>query len=345
MIPPPASHSRIPGLDGLRAVSILLVIYSHVIQNYHWIKEVPFLWRLTAGSTGVSVFFVISGYLITTLLLREQARSGQISLRGFYMRRFFRIIPAYLAYVAAVALLGHWGWVKVTGPDFAKALLYVTNYTQVSWVFIHTWSLSVEEQFYLVWPLIVLVCKRRTLALVLASALLVSVLARLGNKVYGVWPLNADYAFEGRVDQLAFGCLCALMQQQASAVHQQRLARSGLPISATLLAVAIALPDGLIRTVFFNSLIGLATAVLIHACSRQPDLWLTRLLENATLRGLGLISYSLYLWQQIWLAPELKASVPLPMALAGALLCAILSYLTIEKMGLQLRHSVENRWR
>ena len=337
----PPAIARIPGLDGLRAVSILLVMYSHVIQTYHWSKDVPFMWRLTPGATGVSVFFVISGYLITTLLLREQAQHGRIGLRGFYMRRFFRIVPAYLAYVAAVALLGHWGWVKVTGADFAKALLYVTNYTQVNWVFIHTWSLSVEEQFYLLLPLLMLFCNRLTLTRVLVSALAVSVVARLGNQVYGVWPFNAEYAFEGRVDQLAFGCLCALVQQQAPANQRQALARMALPLGAGLLIVAIALPVGGARTGFFNTLIGLATALLIHACSSQPGLWITRLLENPALRGLGLISYSLYLWQQIWLAPELKFS--LPVALGGSLVCGVVSYYLIEKTGLRLRRELERR--
>ena len=96
---------HLPAVDGLRAVSILLVIFSHVLQTYHWSQTVPFVWRLAPGATGVSVFFVISGYLITTLLLREQALKQRISLKGFYVRRFFCIVPAYLAYLLTVALL------------------------------------------------------------------------------------------------------------------------------------------------------------------------------------------------------------------------------------------------
>ena len=76
-----------------------------MLQTYHWAQTVPFVWRLNPGATGVSVFFVISGYLITTLLLREQVQNQRISLKGFYVRRLFRIVPAYLVFLAVVALL------------------------------------------------------------------------------------------------------------------------------------------------------------------------------------------------------------------------------------------------
>jgi peptidoglycan/LPS O-acetylase OafA/YrhL len=335
MTQPTALQQRIPALDGLRAVSILLVIFSHVLQTYHWTQTVPFVWRLDPGATGVSVFFVISGYLITTLLLREQARNGHISPKGFYVRRFFRIVPAYLVFLATVALLKLGGVLTVEWRHFAAALLYVTNYLPVSWPLLHTWSLSVEEQFYLLFPLLLIYSKRPTLITVLSLTLGLSVLARLLNQVLGLWPLDATYSFEGRADQLAFGCLCAVFQQQAPRALQDRLSRLALPVSAVVLCAALALPLGTARTLVFNTLIGLAVVLAIHACTRQPTGWLTRLLSARPLQAIGLMSYSLYLWQQLWLAPELRLALPL--ALAGTLASGAASYWLVEKTALRLR--------
>lgn len=331
-------HQRIPALDGLRAVSILLVIFSHVLQTYHWSQTVPFVWRLEPGATGVSVFFVLSGYLITTLLLREQVQHQRISLKGFYVRRFFRIVPAYLVFLATVALLKLGGVLTVEWHHFAAALLYVTNYVPVSWPLLHTWSLSVEEQFYLLFPLLFIYSKRPTLITLLSLTLGLSVLARLLNQVLGLWPQDATYSFEGRADQLAFGCLCAVFQQQAPRTLQNRLARVALPVSALLLCTAMALPSGTARTLVFNTLIGLAVSLVIHGCTRQSTGWLTRLLSARPLQIIGLTSYSLYLWQQLWLAPELQLA--LPTALAGTLVSGAASYWLVEKTALRFRAAI-----
>ena len=330
---------RIPALDGLRGISIALVIFSHVLQTYGWTQSVPFAWRLVPGATGVSVFFAISGYLISTLLLREQQSLGKVSLRRFYFRRFFRIVPVYLVYLAAVAALTASDILTVEWLHFGYALIYLTNYFPVNWALLHTWSLSVEEQFYLLYPVLFIRSRRPTLFWILLGTLLISILARLGNQVLGVWPIDANYSFEGRADELAFGCLVALFQHHASAKQQVFWGRAGLTMGAALMVIAIALPLGTFRTLFFNTLVGAAIGLVIHACTSQPRHWLTRLLGNPVLRSLGLMSYSLYLWQQIWLAKELKLS--LPAALTGALLCGALSYWFVEKTFLRLRHKVE----
>lgn len=333
-----ASPARIPGLDGLRAVSIALVIFSHVLQTYQLTQSLPFVWRLEAGATGVSVFFVISGYLITTLMLRERDATGHISLQAFYIRRFFRIVPAYLAFLLVVVVLKAYGLVILDWQDFVPAFFYLSNYFQVGRVLLHTWSLSVEEQFYLLFPLLLVYLRRHNLTALLLAALGISVLARLGNQILGIWPFNAMYSFEGRADQLAFGCLCALVQHRASARHHASLLRWAPYASAFLLCCAVAMPVGALRTLLFNTFVGAATALLIFSCAGNPRLWVTRLLENAALRAIGLMSYSLYLWQQVWLAPELGFS--LATALAGALCSAAVSYLTIERWGLKARNMI-----
>jgi peptidoglycan/LPS O-acetylase OafA/YrhL len=330
---------RNPAIDGLRAVSILLVIFSHVLQTYHWKQFVPFVWRLVPGATGVSVFFVVSGYLITALFLKERAASGRISLRGFYFRRFFRIVPAFLVYVSAVAVLNVLGIIHMPWPDFGAALLYVSNYIPVQWPLLHTWSLSVEEQFYLLFPLLLVSAQRPTLLRVLTGTLCLSIVARLLNQVFAIWPLDATYSFEGRADQLAFGCLCAIFQHYASFEKQERLRRVALPISALLFCIAIALPIGVLRALLFNTFSGAGIALVVYSCTTQPAHWLSRLLGTLPLRALGLISYSLYLWQQIWMTPAFQFS--LPVALAGALACGTASYWLVEKPGLKLRHHIQ----
>jgi len=330
---------RNPAIDGLRAVSILLVILSHVLQTYHWTQSVPFVWRLVPGATGVSVFFVVSGYLITTLLLKERAGRGRISLRRFYFRRFFRIVPAFVVYVSAVAVLNLMGLLNMPWLDFGAALTYVTNYTHVQWPLGHTWSLSVEEQFYLLFPLLLIYSKSRVVLRVLVGALCLSIVARLLNQVFDVWPPNADYSFEGRADQLAFGCLCAIFQHHASFARQERLRRIALPISAMLFCISIALPIGVLRTLLFNTFTGAGIALIVYSCATQPAHWLTRVLGRRPLQALGLISYSLYLWQQIWMTSSFHFSLPL--ALAGALACGTASYWLVEKPGLELRRRIE----
>jgi peptidoglycan/LPS O-acetylase OafA/YrhL len=147
-----ALRGRIPSLDGLRAVSIILVIASHAIQGTH-----SFVFRLffLHSDLGVRVFFIISGFLITSLLLRERAETGRISLPLFYIRRTLRILPPFVLFVGVVAIFNAFGIIQVPPGNWIYALTYTMNFdTHAPWVLGHLWSLSVEEQFYLLWPLV-----------------------------------------------------------------------------------------------------------------------------------------------------------------------------------------------
>lgn len=159
--PPPLTH-RAPALDGLRTIAILAVILYHL--------HIP---QLEGGFIGVTVFFVLSGFLITTLLLGERRRTGRVRLGSFWLKRLLRLYPALLVFVAVGLLL--WNWVgDYKGASFSAgeagviALTYTGNLFRAFWdttqgVFAHTWSLSMEEQFYLVWPpVLVLLAALRT---------------------------------------------------------------------------------------------------------------------------------------------------------------------------------------
>src|SRR5215469_8527111 len=146
--PATSTHARnIPSLDGLRTLSILMVLLGHLYGTLGYPKNAVTLELSHFAHFGVQVFFVISGFLITTLLLREREKTGRINLVHFYLRRTFRIFPAAFFYISVMALVVHPGY-----------LLYAYTYTMCyagqarPWVLGHLWSLSVEEQFYLLWP-------------------------------------------------------------------------------------------------------------------------------------------------------------------------------------------------
>jgi peptidoglycan/LPS O-acetylase OafA/YrhL len=139
---------RIPSLDGLRAISIGMVIFAHLSGTRFFPSFVA--GRRDLGNIGVRVFFVISGFLITTLLLQELAAKGRISLPLFYLRRSLRIFPCAYTYISIAALLTWAGFLRLRTTDLVHAATYTVNYEVVRpWHTIHLWSLSVEEQFYL----------------------------------------------------------------------------------------------------------------------------------------------------------------------------------------------------
>jgi peptidoglycan/LPS O-acetylase OafA/YrhL len=225
------------------------------------------------------------------------------------------------------------GVVAAKWLDFAASLAFVANYAHLPWALLHTWSLSVEQQFYLLYPLLLLWGLRqktkRPLLAVLVSTLCIPIIVRWLNQVSGVWPIDATYSFEGRADALAFGCLCSIFQRRGSGRWQRSLQARALPVAIALAAIAIALPVGTARILLHNSLMGLAAALALYACTVHPGLRLTRALEAAPLRAIGRISYSLYLWQQLWMTPALH--IPLPWALLGAAASGTASYWLVER--------------
>lgn len=150
--------SRILGLDGLRAFSISLVLIGHLLgtRDFHppeVISRVLDLFSL--GPLGVRVFFVISGFLITSLLVEEERRTGTVSLSRFYFRRTLRIFPPYYLYISIIVLMEAIGALSLQPGDVWHAVTYTTNYHRDrSWYLGHAWSLAVEEQFYILWLLL-----------------------------------------------------------------------------------------------------------------------------------------------------------------------------------------------
>jgi len=217
---------RIPSLDGLRAISIVLVMLSHLIKWKH--VSVPVLEAY--GALGVHVFFVLSGFLITDLLLRERERTSSIDLPNFYLRRAFRIFPAAFVFLAVVTVLY---WPEMHWTHVAAAVFYVANMDlSRPWIFGHLWSLSIEEQFYLLWPLALKRWHRYRIAILICVFVGTPVFRAILYAVKAHGPIVASLPVVA--DQLAIGCLLA--------IFAKRLPRIPGYLAFFMTAAAILLP-------------------------------------------------------------------------------------------------------
>jgi peptidoglycan/LPS O-acetylase OafA/YrhL len=342
---------RVPTLDGLRAISILAVVVGHVAGTAGFpavATSVIANRYLDVAYLGVRVFFVISGFLITGILMEAAGRSGGISLRRFYLRRTMRIFPAYYAYLVALVILTAVGIASITGNDLVRAVTYTINYdNDRSWDVGHLWSLAVEEQFYLLWPLALVLAGIGRGIWIAVGVVLLAPLFRVIEYLFvpELKPLIGN-TFETTADAIAMGAILALaLDRLVDRAWFVRLIRSSWMIPAVLLAglaLNIRSDTGVILGV---SLTNLGVALLVARCVLLPDGWAGRLLETRPLIVIGVLSYSIYLWQQLFLdrtSDALIASFPLNLVLVAA--CAVGSYLLIERPFLWLRPRLEARW-
>ena len=323
------STHRISSLDGLRAISIWAVLLGHA--SAHFISTPLHLRWIRNGTAllsyfGVTVFFVISGFLITTLLLREYGRTSQINLGRFYRRRAIRILPASLCYIAVVLLLGHPSIVQdVLAFTFTTTYFFTKAYLPLQ----HLWSLSVEEQFYLLWPLVFATGvwnARRYCWIIMAVCPLVRVaLMHTGYAEY-------SHCAPAIADSLAAGCLLAFYQDELREVVKKHVVSTP---SFLLLCVATVGTAGMLYKMQFVLLWGLVPGLIAlttcAAIEREDSL-----LNSRPLVWTGLLSYSLYLWQQPFLVfdgPLNYLSVRLVLTFAFA----YLSYRFVEQPMLRFR--------
>lgn len=344
-------HSpHIPTLDGWRALAILLVLLGHGRDE---IAHAAAAWHLQVqlpreiGSFGVQIFFALSGYLITTNLLEEEAWRQRASLHSFYLRRIFRILPAAFAYLLVVGLLATMGVLDVTPWRWLATLFLLSNYTEApgTWYLGHFWSLAIEEHFYLLWPLMFIVLARngRRFLFVVLAFLAVCAWRVIAFKYRLTWTSSA--IFWGRTDLQVDGILCgvawALLRRLTPAqAGLDALLRNAFTLPAV--AVVVALLDwwamGGWKSAFAAiSLRSVLLPLLILATVVRPGATAGRLLESRPMRLLGKVSYSLYLWQQlflVWDVARVRALAPLqsfPLGIACALACACASYVLVER--------------
>jgi peptidoglycan/LPS O-acetylase OafA/YrhL len=338
---------RIQSLDGLRALSIALVLLWHLAGN----QGIPFTradLALDFGALGVRCFFVISGYLITTLLVREHARTGRISLRDFFLRRTFRIFPAFYVYVLVVAVGAWLGALVLARHDVTFALTYTMNYHHPrGWPLGHIWSLSVEEQFYLLWPALMALAGPRWIRVI---ALAMIVLAPAFRVAAWFWaPYRDDVIVEAYpcvMDAIAAGSALALFRAElAASPRYQWFLRSPLFVIVPAVMFYCNLPN---RVAFEYTvaitLQNLGFALIIDRYASASGGPIFAALNWRPLAWIGTLSYSLYLWQQPFLDREsTRWFTAFPVNLVLVFACALASYRLVEKPFFALRDRLLRR--
>lgn len=341
---------HLPSLDGWRAISIGLVIFAHgttsiemVLAKFGALVDLQPLRFL--GLLGVQIFFAISGFLITTKLIEERHISGRVSVAEFYVRRAFRILPAAIFFISFVQFLKMIAQIEVTTGRVISTIFFVSNYSaaETSWYLGRFWSLAVEEHFYIIWPLVfVLIASDKRKIVALFSAAAVCAFWRAVDFKYNLTG-HTSAAFWGRTDiqadNIIFGVAAAMVVSKVGTERIRALATPRVFWSLILL-VGISYLAAHIgwKTAF---LMLTARAILIAAIIAISVVNFTGLrlglLASPAMIFVGSISYSLYLWQQIFLVQDSNApgwwgslqSFPLNVALAfGA---AIASRSIIEK--------------
>lgn len=303
--PPPGplvvSQTYIPGLNGIRAGAVLMVMIGHAGFD----KVIP-------GGLGVTIFFFISGFLITSLLVHEQHCDGKISISHFYARRFLRLGPELTAFLLCSSLLGllymgAGGRLPQTF-DWLGALAYVTNYIHLlmfgggdgmRWP--HLWSLSVEEHFYLTFPLLfsVLVVRPHRALATLVGICIWGLTWRLVISWFG-FPDNWYYeASDARLDSIAFGCLTAcLFAWKPRLFDLSHIASTGsLAMGLGLMVLSLLIRNDLYRETLRFSMQGVAMGLFTAGLyTSRPGTLLLGLLEWSPIRWMGQMSYGAYLW-------------------------------------------------
>lgn len=343
-----SEYGYIPGLDGIRAIAVLIVILAHFeISN------------LVPGGFGVTVFFFISGFLITRLLLAESKKKGRIHLKDFYVRRIVRLYPALIFMV-----LGSTGLYLATGQggpkplEFTAALGYFTNIYQVvvraggdlpfmPWT--HLWSLAVEEHFYLIFPLFLVVfgAFKKRLVWALLGVLALVPLWRLSTFMnFETLPV-VDYNYmmtDARLDSIVWGCLLSVLLDKDARLKLTQRLTGWVPIIAatSVLILCFIIRDESFRYIWRYSLQGMGLFVLVlNLYFFRPVSWSLNVLEIWPLIWIGRLSYPLYLWHFPILDLSHRLMEPawaqMTVAIIGSLAISVFSFFVVEKPFMALR--------
>ena len=340
-----------PSLNGLRALSIIFVIFSHIKSE---LDKIPILSDLfyyigfiSDGQFGVNVFFVISGFLITILLLKEEDCYGRISLKKFYLRRFFRIFPAYYFLLLVYAVLTVFSIINISQLSWLTAITYTKYFNwSLDWFTAHAWSLSIEEHFYLMWPFVFLFGKKLRLYF-LIGIIVICPFFRVYGALNDTW-MDGLTIFQ-RLDSIALGCLVAMYYKNVCdfilRYKMQFIIMAIIWILIfpylTSLNIRYSLHLGWF-TVPFGGSVGTLTNLsivifLIYSLNGKSNYFYS-LLNSKPLNYIGILSYNIYLWQQIFTSSLIVGKKLFPYNLIFIAICSLLSFYLIEKPFLKLKN-------
>ena len=352
---------HISSLNGLRTICILIVIAGH-FNRHNFFIDTPVLrycgFLLFNGALGVNVFFVISGFLITTLLINERERTGTISLKKFYMRRTLRIFPAYYFLLLVYFVLQMVGYLHFNLRDWLVNISYTKQFLpgfddEAG----HLWSLSVEEFFYLLWPLIFIISKKNNVKVIITAIAAITI-TRFFGFAYPLPKFSNTIFTTG--DALLVGCLFAIKHTEIAAwvgkwkkwsvlifpaivftvftyayLFHLASAPVGSPKSYIVLHFLLPVAYTLLGNIglLTNLIIGVTVVLSINF----QNLWYS-FLNFPFMEYIGKLSYSIYLWQQLFTQDKpFLHKIPLLLLLVFIALSAVFSYYIIEKPFLKLK--------
>lgn len=354
----------LPTLDGWRAIAIIIVIFAHGFDSIGNVLNAvginfDFEHMKHLGLFGVQIFFGLSGLLITSRLIASEKKYGRISLKSFYIRRTFRILPPAVVFLFAVGILALLGVIPITLGRWVSTLFFFANYSTAegSWYLGHFWSLAVEEHFYMLWPVAFLVLgfTSKRIKFSIATAIFLTLWRALDFKFQITGSIPA--IFWGRTDiqgdNILWGVIVALLY--ADSIWKERL--------NNFLTLPAVLPSLIIMLIFItilpssdwklNFVLLTVKAIVIPLAILGTVIngtsILSKTLETSAFRLIGRLSYSIYLWQQLFLVwnessiHSFGALQSLPFNIIAVFTCAILSFLFIEKPLIAMGHKIASK--
>lgn len=347
-LPSKPKTGYIKTLDGWRTIAVGAVILYHA--RGITIGRVDFSKLQSFGDRGVQLFFAISGILICSRLLEEHRMHGHISLRGFYIRRVFRIQPAAIVFLAAVGILAIVGTLHPTLPASLSSLFCYRNFyealngvtTPDDRYTTHFWSLAVEEHFYLLLPSLLLFGKKKLVPVLMALSLFFFLWPPIAHqfKIFDS-PLAAWRTDMALRDLLVPALLAVLLTRPDFRRWMTKISSRNALILLTI--VALLLSQLLLKGHLMGEITCVGFPLMVITTMLHPEGWIGRLLETRPFLFIGRISYSLYLWQELFFLhrrddSSLRFLQSAPWNLIAVLVCAILSYYVVEKPLMRLGH-------
>lgn len=307
-VPECLQASHFPGLDGLRGIAILCVIFSHALLD-HGMNY--FCYAL--GMIGVQTFFVISGFLITTLLLKEKVSKGKVSLKNFYIRRFLRLAPVAYLFLFVVAVLTYIFKLDLSLASYLSAALYVKNLPFAHGhdrLVGHFWTLAIEEQFYIIFPILLIYRPNKYLVIILLLMLFIPILQYLGFNKIGVFYSNSLIhiltfiiiaLFGSGTFAILSGSLLSLLMFKG--ILDLKKINSNYWLSFVIFIIAAAIRYATVYPIYFVDIgivlfsFGIAYVILL---SLKSSSFFNLILNNSLMIKIGVLSYSLYVWQALF---------------------------------------------
>ncbi|WP_158544287.1 acyltransferase family protein [Pedobacter miscanthi] len=303
--------SYYPSLDGWRALAIIIVILGHAKLTFETTSDTyKFADKVIYANLGVRIFFVLSGFLISSLLIKEFIKTGKINIKFFFIKRILRIFPVLYLYLFVIFILNIVLDLNLNYQHLIGPLLYVNNFSffNGTWLTGHTWSLAVEEQFYLIWPFLFSFTPKKMCIICSVLILFIPLL-----KIF--WYLFPHFQeltlspFLGNADAIFTGCLFSFLSFKGFFNKKQQIWRNGFLIPFAIVSVEciyffqsqglygkFLLPFG---NLIANILIALSLIYSLVICNSLTY----KILNLKYVVSLGTVSYGLYIWQQLFIVP------------------------------------------